>query len=123
MNWTQAQANAHEARIRAKDGSGEVGVVEVESELQEQIAADCRKRGWIAIRARMDMPTTFSGVSGIPDFIILADNGRAIFIEAKAAKGKLTREQLGFHHWAHKLGHYVHVVRSFEAFLEIVTKP
>ena len=66
----------------------------------------------------MDLPSTVE--VGSHDFTIYASGGRTFKIECKTAKGKLSNEQLG---WAHEMSlnnHTVHVVRSFEEFLEVV---
>lgn len=89
-----------------------------ESELHNQILAECRRRAWIAFHGAMSQRT--ARVLGEPDFHILADNGRQFLIEVKTARGKLSPTQLAIKCWAEKLGHTVHVVRSFEQFLQIV---
>ena len=89
-----------------------------ESDLHDQISAECKRRGWIAFHGAMSERT--ARTLGEPDYIVLADHGRVFFIEAKTAKAKLRPEQLAIKCWAEKLGHTVHVVRSFEEFLQIV---
>lgn len=56
---------------------------------------------------------------GEPDFVILAEGGRALLIECKTRKGKLSPEQRAIVAWANKLGHTVHVVRSFGEFIAL----
>lgn len=100
--------------------NAEVGPsVERESDLQDAIEAECKRRGWIAFRSRMDRPTTMP--IGTPDFVIMAEYGRTIYVEAKSRKGKVTREQAALHIMAKRLGHEVFVVRSLGEFLEAVT--
>ena len=89
-----------------------------ESELHDRILNHCRHAGWIALHSRMDQRTTRQ--IGDPDFTVLADGGRVFFIECKSAKGKLSTQQQALHAWAAKLGHKVHVVRTFAEFLEVV---
>lgn len=119
MNFTSAEYAAYLARSKSSrdhlfTGDG----VDRESKLHDQIFVECSRRGWIALHgstAHRAMRTI-----GEPDFTILADNGRVFFIECKTATGKLSTEQQGMIAWAAKLGHTVHVVRSFEQFLEVV---
>ena len=106
---------------RLKIGTPQDGVdAGKEGELQDQIAAECNRRGWIAMRSRMDLPTT--RMKGEPDFIILYPGG-VLLVECKTRVGKLTTDQIGFAHWASRLGHTVHLVRSFEEFLFLTKLP
>lgn len=89
-----------------------------ESELHADILSECRARGWLAFHGAMNQRT--ARTVGEPDFIILADNGRVLFVECKTAKGKLSTEQIGVIAWAKKLAHVIHVARSLKEFLEIV---
>jgi hypothetical protein len=89
-----------------------------EKTLHQEILNECRRRGWIAIHARMNRPTTIA--CGVPDFLILADRGRLFLVEAKSKSGKLRSEQLAFIAWATKLSHTVHIVRSCPEFLALL---
>ena len=98
-----------------------------EADLHVLILNECKRRGWIAFHGSM-AHSTFR-TPGEPDFVILGTynygqertQGPAVYlIEAKADKGKLSPSQLAIHAWAAKLGHTVHVVRSFNEFLEVV---
>src|SRR6516225_3179031 len=91
-------------------------MVAVECDLHDRILNHCRHTGWIALHSRMDQRT--GRELGEPDFTVLADGGRVFFIECKSAKGKLSTQQQALHAWAAKLGHKVHVVRTFAEFLE-----
>ncbi|MDE2105165.1 MAG: VRR-NUC domain-containing protein [Patescibacteria group bacterium] len=88
-----------------------------ESDLHDQIIAECKRRGWKYVHSRMDRKTTVG--EGVCDFIIYADGGKMFHVECKALKGKLSMEQLAFIAWVEKLGHKVHVVTSFGEFLEV----
>lgn len=63
----------------------------------------------------MDRPATVA--IGSPDFVILANKVRVFIIEAKSAKGKLTKEQAALRCWAETLGHTIHLIRSFDEFM------
>jgi hypothetical protein len=112
---TQSQLAAFEARQRRPADRGE-GIVN-ESRLHTQILGECRHRGWIALHGAMSERT--GRTLGEWDFTIIAD-GRVFLIECKSRDGKLRPEQRALIAWAAKLGHTVHVVRSFEQFLEVV---
>jgi hypothetical protein len=92
--------------------------VSQEAELHEAIFDECRRRGWIALHGSMAERTCRT--LGEPDFVILADGGRVLFVECKSRGGKLSRAQAALRFHAEKLGHPVHVVRSMEEFLKLV---
>ena len=122
--------------------------VEREASLHEEVFAECRRRGWIALHGSMAERTCRT--LGEPDFVILASPKdwrcpscnrlthcrndypegccgegyepvpRVIFVECKTKTGKLSPAQAALKHHAEKLGHAVHVVRSLEEFLKLV---
>ena len=117
---THAQYLAHEAKIRA-GRSGTVASVASEgpeAELQQAIIAECSRRGWICLHGSMSHRTFRT--PGEWDHTVLGDRGRIWFLEAKTRTGKLSTDQQAIHAWASKLGHKVHVVRSYEEFIQIV---
>lgn len=130
MRLTQEQVNAYLARRNPMPGAtastGDAALATVnESDLHDQILAECRRRGWLAIHSRMDRKTTTA--CGTFDFIILTDIIRygdvsqtVLLVEAKTRTGKLTVAQQALHAHARKLGHTVHVVRSFDDFLKLL---
>ena len=99
-------------------GRNASGVVS-EASLHEEIFAECRRRGWIALHGSMAERTCRT--LGEPDFVILADGGRVLLVECKSRTGKLSPAQFALKHHAEKLGHPVHVVRSLQEFLELTT--
>lgn len=94
--------------------------VEDESDLQDRIIAYCRSKMWFVVYSGMHRRT--STPIGTPDFVIYADGGRVFTIETKSKTGKQTPEQLGVQLMLEKLGHKYHLIKSFEAFIEIVSK-
>jgi hypothetical protein len=100
------------------DGGNAPGVPASEADLHNEIIAHCKTHGWVYFHSNMSKPTR--ATVGMPDFTILADNGRVFFIEVKKQNGKLTLEQEGLRRMAYKLGHFIHTVRSFDVFLELV---
>lgn len=91
-----------------------------EVNLHDKIAAECRRRGWAYVHSRMDAPTTTA--KGVCDFVIAASRGRTLWIECKSRTGKQTPAQLGFALQCERQGHAVHVVRSFQEFLNVVDR-
>lgn len=89
-----------------------------ERDLQMLILQYCNRKTWIALHGSMAKSTWRT--PGEWDFTILADAGRVFFVEAKTGTGKLSAAQKAIHAWAHKLGHPVHVVRSYAEFLQVV---
>lgn len=89
-----------------------------EAGLHAQIADVCRRRGWIALHARMDRPTTIN--VGAPDFIVLGQNRDGLFqvwlVECKSRRGKLSPAQRAFAAWVAKLGGRVHTIRTLAEF-------
>lgn len=125
---TQSWLNAYHAKTNRKSLPHVAGACEREAELHEQIFAECRRRGWIALHGAMSERT--HRTAGEPDFTILRDavyhakSGdyipKVLFIECKTRTGKLSPSQAAMHAHAAKLGHTVHVVRSFEEFLKLL---
>ena len=114
-NDTLRRLNPHLFVPRPSPGTG--GAPR-ESDLHEEIFDECRRRGWIALHGSMAEWTCRT--LGEPDFVILADGGRVLFVECKSRSGKLSPAQAALKFHAEKLGHTVHVVRSVEEFLALV---
>jgi hypothetical protein len=114
-NDTLRRLNPHLFTPRPSPGTS--GVPR-ESGLHEEIFDECRRRGWIALHGSMAERTCRT--LGEPDFVILADGGRVLFVECKSRNGKLSPAQNALKFHAEKLGHAVHVVRSMEEFLKLL---
>lgn len=115
---TDAEYRLMQARLSAALGPGQPSHsprAELEYELQSDIETECRRRGWIPFRSRMDRATTMP--IGFPDFVIMADAGRVIWVEAKTKSGKVKPEQAALHAAARQLGHEVLIVRSISDFI------
>ena len=114
---TLARLNPHlfgGPAVATRRGNG----VAHEAELHEAVFDECRRRGGIALHGSMAERTYRT--LGEPDFVILADGGRAFFVECKSRSGKLSPAQAALKHQAERLGHTVHLVRSMEEFLNLV---
>jgi hypothetical protein len=122
FKWTYADVAAHEARIKRVPATGDdtafTPAITREKDLHGLIFDECRRRGWIALHGSMSERS--HRTLGEPDFTILRDGGRVLFVECKTARGKLSPDQLAIKAWAEKLGHTVHIVRSMEEFLAII---
>ena len=116
-NDTLRRLNPHLFASRPSPGTG--GVPR-EAELHEEIFDECRRRGWIALHGSMAERTCRT--LGEPDFVILADGGRVLFVECKSRAGKLSPSQAALKFHTEKLGHAVHVVRSMEEFFSVVNR-
>ena len=97
--------------------AGQISRIERERDLHEEIFDACRQRGWIALHGSMAERTCRT--LGEPDFTILADGGRVLFVECKTRSGKLSPAQAALKFHAEKLGHMIHIVRSLEEFSRI----
>jgi hypothetical protein len=113
---TSQQLRDYEAR-RYKAPKATPDATDDESELQDAIIAECRRRGWWVDYSRMDLATTRP--RGAPDLYVFAHE-KLLIIECKTKKGKQTPEQVGVAMMLEKLGHKLHVIRSFREFLELV---
>ena len=107
----------HQARTSKIITPREAGV-ERETDLQEQIEAELRRRQWAFARTRMDCATTFT-MQGIPDFIIAAPGGKTWWLENKSRTGKQTMEQRGFQILLELNQHRYELCRTFEEFLRL----
>ena len=124
-NWKAADVELHNQRVAKNRDIVETGdgvtwsaTVKREADLHAQIFDECRRRGWIALHGSMSERT--HRTAGEPDFIILADGGRVLFVECKTAKGKLSLEQQAMIAHAAKLGTTIFVVRSMAEFFQIL---
>lgn len=92
-----------------------------ESELHDQISDWCKERGWLAFHGSMAHRS--KRTAGEPDFIIITDDERVLFVECKTKTGKLTVEQNAIRAHIEKLGQKYYVVRSLSEFVDIARKP
>jgi hypothetical protein len=90
-----------------------------ESDIHDQIVAECRKRRWYFVHSRTDKRTTTA--IGVPDFVI-AGFDKVWWIEVKRPNSKPTREQVAVGIALKSLNQNYSVVYSFEEFLNFVDK-
>ena len=125
MRFTTAEYQSFLSRSGQKQPTPKSGC-DRESELHSQIFEECRRRGWIALHGSMSGRT--SRTLGEPDFVILGSfaknaetfSPRVWLIECKTRTGKLSPAQAAMQFHAAKLGHKIHVVRSFGDFLDVI---
>lgn len=120
---TVTEYQMHLTRERASRGHSQPATVfsatvERESELHQQIKAECNRRGWLCFSGAMHKRTWRT--NGEPDFVIARDGSTVLWMEAKTRTGQLSEDQINVRDKMATLGHTVHVVRSFREFLEIV---
>lgn len=131
--FLRAKQQARQREIDSDPHKAPAESVASERRLHEDIIRYCAEQKWIAFHGSM-AHRTFRSV-GEPDFIILGSirtswadgtgvsyEPRVWFIECKTRTGKLSAEQLGVMSWAADLGHTIHVVRSMEDFINVVTE-
>jgi hypothetical protein len=83
-NKTMIRLNPHLFGSQRPPAGRQEGV-EREADLHEEIFDECRRRGWIALHGSMAERTCRT--LGEPDFVILADGGRVLFVECKSGAG------------------------------------
>lgn len=109
---------------RVEQNSGRVPVsddpVTKESDLHQDIIDLCKRRGWFYVRSRMDRRTTQA--VGVPDFIIAADGGKTIWIEAKAKGNKPSSEQLATITFLKAKGHVAAICYNMADVMGLVAK-
>ena len=114
---TLVRLNPHLFTTAALRPAARNGVIR-EASLHEEIFDACRQRGWIALHGSMAERTCRT--LGEPDFTILANGGRVLFVECKTRTGKLSPAQAALKFHAEKLGHTIHVVRCLDEFLNLL---
>lgn len=117
-HFSRAFAHSWLASGRTIEGLSDLPEL-TEAELHELIRAECARRGWIALHGDMTRPS--GRTLGEPDYVICADHGRVFFVECKSATGNLSPAQFALRAQARLLGHEIHVVRSLDAFLALVS--
>ena len=117
--FTQFDVDLHHARMAKKEP---VAMTQTGPEriLHACILAECWRRGWPVVHARMDRPATVA--IGTPDFVIAMPTGRTLWIEAKASKTKVSQEQLAWIASLKRQGHFAYIVRSLFEFQSIIKK-
>lgn len=112
---TRAELSAFLARSQKPKQLSSAPPADREDGLHKEILEECVRRGWLVLHGSMAHRT--HRTVGEPDFVILCDGGRTLFIEAKAKAGKPSKEQLALAAWARKLGHEVFLCRNLADFL------
>jgi hypothetical protein len=92
-----------------------------EKELQAHIANLLNQRCIFHLRSRMDKKTTLP--CGMPDFFIFLPSGRFLAVECKVEGGRLSDDQKRVfdRFWAYT-GHVVHIVWTFQQFVELLNQ-
>ena len=123
MRMTMEQVAAHQAKHAPKRaGKGQQAVASdeagQEAGLHREILQWCASNHCPVIHSPMHRKS--SQTPGSPDFTIVLKNGHVLFAECKTKAGKLSEEQIVWHHLAYRNGKTVYIVRSMAEFLGIV---
>lgn len=129
--WTREELRAFEMKTAAQHNAPLVGGLYSSRREQERLAEmeipDLHKPiiDWCKnqvpavpyINSRPDCPSTIG--AGVQDFTIFYQN-RVYCIECKSKTGKVDTDQRDWAHLMQAQGFTVHVIRSFQQFLELV---
>ena len=120
MGWTPFQFHQYEAKRKPREQIGGPGAVSLEIPLHNKIIEYCNSKWprWVYLHANPAAKSTIR--KGAADFTIFLPPGRFILIECKARDGKLSKDQLIFIKEMEMVGTKVHVVDSFEGFLNAI---
>lgn len=119
FQFQEMLARTTRKRVQHDTSQPQLGT-EREKDLHDEIIETCKARGWVIFHARTDCRTTYP--LGTPDFIIATDDGRTLYVEAKARNGKLSPAQNAMLAWLRKNQQECYVVSSIEEFRQIERK-
>ncbi len=85
-----------------------------EREIEQKLRKQAEARGCLCLKF------VSPGRAGVPDRIILAPGGRAVFVELKAPGEQPRPNQLHIHNQLHNLGFAVYVVDNPEQIREVL---
>ena len=120
VTWNPEDVARYESRQNPHDDDFDPSKAEIrESKLHDAIIAECKRRLWPFVHSRMDQATTTT--QGVPDFIIFAEDGVVLQVEAKSRTGKASQAQLEWKAACERNGHGVYVCRSMSDFLLVIT--
>jgi hypothetical protein len=110
-------SNLQFQQMRQRVGTANEEPHEKESELRALVLGYCKANMWIALSSVTHKRT--NRVCGEPDVIAILPGGSVIFAELKAAKKKLSQEQLALKAWMNKLGHTCHLIYTLAEFVAV----
>ena len=118
--WSPLNQYAQGGQPCEPDAPNDADAVDIEIPLHHAIMRLCRDRGWVVFYS--DPSRRTGRTLGEPDFSIYGHGGRHWLIECKAAKGKMSDDQIAMREQLATLGHVVHVVRSVSDFERVTGK-
>ncbi len=92
-----------------------------ESELQSKIKLFCKQKGWPILSFPKTPKIKRFLPPGWPDDTIIMPH-KVLFLEDKTKTGRLSTEQKLMKSMFRYLGHEIHEVKSYKAFLDIVAE-
>ncbi len=116
----ERQMREEDAELRPCAPFSPLPVTDEIEQLHKPIIKWLNERNWPYDYSNPTKPTR--STVGWPDFRIMCPNGKMLFIECKKWDGQLTKEQDALRKRAAELGHYIHIVRSWQEFSEAVSK-
>lgn len=103
---------------KPRDGNAEARVQAACIAFVRAVAPDCLvfavPNGGLRSKSEASRMRWTGTLAGVPDMILLAPGARAIFIEVKADKGRLSPEQSEVIEWIERLGFSCWIVRSVD---------
>lgn len=120
MGWTPFQLHQYELKRKPKDNIAGPGAVKLEIPLHNRIIEHCNSQWprWKYIHANPSAKSTIQ--TGCQDFTLFLPSGRLVCIEVKAKGGKRSEAQNIWAKEMEMLGHTVHLVFSFDQYLNLV---
>ena len=109
-----------EARKALPDSDDDTPDDGPESVLAGKIGTWAKDHGYPILSFRQSAKARGFIPAGWPDCTLILPEGRTVFIELKAGKGRLRKEQKQLRLMFMTLGHEYHVAKSMQRFLEIV---
>ena len=121
MRWSKEQLQEYITKFHkpVHDWDDDTPDEGKESVLQRKIEAWCREWGRPCLSFRQSKHAKHLLPAGWPDITLILP-GQVLFIELKAAHGRLSPEQQQTKLQFMALGHKIHEIRSFKRFLEVV---
>jgi hypothetical protein len=124
MRWTPEQLSQYMISRNSPLGrvpDGDPPDPGKESVLQSKIEAWCKSWGrpFISFRQSRRPHGRHLIPDGFPDMVIISPGGKVLFVELKAGKGRLSDEQKQAALQFMALGHSVHTINSYRAFLKL----
>jgi hypothetical protein len=118
MRWTQDQVDAYNSRFSDSQKTDSHPDIGPESQLQARIEKYLKENGFYFFHDR----SRGANKAGQPDLVIALHGGRTLWIELKAAKGRMDKNQRLTRQILLALGHEFYEIRSFKLFIQLLER-